>query len=511
MKLNILNFLFYILLSSICLEACKKESSPKNLINNASRSELTLDSIFFYAKQIYLWNEQLPGYNSFNPSKYLSTPNSEIDVFQKELYEVSQIPKSATGDIFELSSNTGTPKYSSIHEGKAFGVVATINLDGQSLDFGIQPVVINQNILGILYIDGNSPAEKAGIFRGCIITKINSQTVDLLGLGTKQITDALSQTEITLEITKPDGTTFNTNLQKVKYVSNPILKKSIFSFGSKTVGYITYARFSSLNDSQAALSSAFNEFATAGVTDLIVDLRYNGGGYVATSEYLSNLIAPTALNGKVMYTEHYNDLMRSGKANILSKQPLYDNSGKIITYNGRIATYYDLDYSDEENTYYFKKEGSLQTVKNVYFIVTSNTASASELLINNLKPYLSIKLIGSKTFGKPVGFFPIEIDKYTMYIPNFQFRNSIGSGEYYGGFQPDIIAQDDVRYDFGDSRDDSFNKALKLISGEIKVTSIVQNNFSESKVKQLESIKAIPLQEPLQFNGMVESRLKFKK
>lgn len=201
-----------------------------------------------------------------------------------------------------------------------------------------------------------------------MITKINGVSVDLARFGINQLIDAMSKPDMAIEVSRFDGSTFETILKKSSYNSSPILSKGLFQIGGKNIGYLAYSKFSSLSSSSGLLKNIFSEFASSHVTDLIIDLRYNGGGYVETAEYLGNLILPSSLNGQTLYTEKYNSLMQNGKAEILSKQPLMDEAGQPISYNGRLATYFDLDYSSKENTYLIRKEGNLETVKNVYFI-----------------------------------------------------------------------------------------------------------------------------------------------
>src|SRR5690606_7967806 len=113
-----------------------------------------------------------------------------------------------------------------------------------------------------------------------------------------------------------------------------------------------------------------------------------------------------------------------------------------------------------------------------YFIISGSTASASELLINNLKPYLHVKLIGDQSYGKPVGFFPIEIDNTTVYMSNFQTRNSNNEGNYFAGFSPDMRVIDDMTRDFGNPAEMCLSAALADIAGGSAVanTSIISKN-----------------------------------
>ncbi|HMR83994.1 MAG TPA: S41 family peptidase [Niabella sp.] len=143
----------------------------------------------------------------------------------------------------------------------------------------------------------------------------------------------------------------------------------------------------------------------------MIDLRYNGGGYVSTAESFANTILPSGANGGVLFKEVYNTTMQNKQATLLKNQPVYLNNIK------QSYSYYDLDFSVSRNTAYVKKKGSFNAsgnISTVYFIVSDNTASASELLINSVKPYFNeIYLINAPfsandnpnyTYGKPIGF-----------------------------------------------------------------------------------------------------------
>jgi len=120
-------------------------------------------------------------------------------------------------------------------------------------------------------------------------------------------------------------------------------------------------------------------------------------------------------------------------------------------------------FTTAENTVKFAKAGAIN-LSRVFFIVTGSTASASELLINNLKPYMDVKLIGDTTYGKPVGFFPIPIFNYDIYPISFKTVNSAGNADYYTGFAPDDLSSDGVNKSWGDETEPSLAAALRYIS-----------------------------------------------
>jgi C-terminal processing protease CtpA/Prc len=318
-----------------------------------------------------------------------------------------------------------------------------------------------------------------------------------------------NSSSVTISGTKKDGTAFtNVSLNKAVYSSSPVLKDTVLTQGSKTIGYLAFARFSSAANAQTELSKACEKFSAAKVNNLVIDFRYNGGGYVSTAQYLINLIAPSSLAGQVMFYEQYNPLMQSGQAKILANQPLLDANNKVRYSNGKMVTYANVDYSIAAQTQKFAKNGSLEGITNIVFIVSGGTASASELVINSLKPYMNIKLVGTTTYGKPVGFFPIRLEnRYDVYYSMFQTKNSAGQGEYFSGFTPDAVDTfDDATRDFGDRAENYLAKSIGYIVNNVfAVTSDKTTTIKGVSSKILDNIG-----DEHEFKGMIENRFKLK-
>lgn len=539
-----INFLFALLVI-IAFGACKKSKVAPDPVDPAvetnkkqtpttNRRELTNDSLFLYAKQIYLWNTTLPGYDVFEPRTYNDYP-VDLDNFRDELFNITKY------STYETVPGSNSSKYAFIvdntesngNQASTSERLASLDADDVGYDMGI----VEFKNYGTeadyeTYVAGvypNSPADKAGITRGTQITKIDnvilgndfdSQAYKLNGILNNGITTAL------FSGIKTDGTTFtDVRLTISKYNSSSVFTSKVINQAGKNIGYFAYSRFSVLTvggrtPSDVRLDPVFAEFAAKGVTDLIIDLRYNGGGSVETAEYLLNLIAPSTATGK-MYQELYNTTMKTGKATILEKQPLTDGSGKILySSSGKMYTYADVDFSDAGNVYNFSKKGALTGVKNIVFLVSGWTASASEMLINCIKPHVqSVKLVGTKTYGKPVGFFPIVLEnRYSAYIPSFETLNSRGEGGYYAGMTPDFqdigtsALFDDGRYDFGDPRESYLNRALSILAPLQGVTSSRSSSVapngsaSTGKIRHLASSK-----DNSESIGMIETRFKIKK
>lgn len=541
MKKNAIYLLLFTLF--FALQACKKKvPEPTPPPTGPTRAELTKDSIFYYAKEIYLWSDALPTYDVFSPRKYTSETNDFLN-YQKELLALTQFKiNQATSLPYEYYTYTSggktivDSKYSYITDITNKNPIAyspekqsAVDIDGNGNDFGIKLGAYDQGsgtfALFVLAVYPGSPADKAGIVRSHRIYKINGRSIgDNYTNDRDFINSAFNATTIDIEGVKytngTSGAAYTAHLTKAVYKSSPIYATKVFDVDSKKIGYLAYGRFSSLSASKAELDAAFENFNTKGVTDLIIDLRYNGGGYVSSAEHIINHIAPASATGQVMYAEHYNSLMQAGGARIMANQPFTDASGKIVYLpNGTMATYANVDYSIGGNTERFLKTSSFNssnTITKVVFIVSGSTASASELVINCLKPFMDVKLVGVKTYGKPVGFFPVRLEnKYDVYFALFQSKNSLGQGDYFDGIAPDINDDfDDPRNNFGDPAEHYISLAIQQIVPGVKiVTSAAVKTMSiqgrEVPVSSLKPMK--PVVDGNEFVGMIETKLKLKK
>ena len=485
-------FLYALLIVVGFTVSCKKsnnnpdgDGAPQG--TPGTRAELTKDSIYLYAQQTYLWNVGMPSYSSFNPRQYGSN-------------------EAVLAGIKALPSTGGKDKYSFIDDGS----VAT-QLGGAGEDYGFSANFDVTDLLRVKYVYPGSPADVQGLKRGYQITKVNgggtsrSSSTDIANLNASIFGNNPS---ISLTVLKPDNTTQDIVINRGKYDIKPILFSNTYTVGAKKVGYIVFNSFTT--NAVDALDAAFSKFSTDGVTELVVDLRYNGGGSVATSEAFTNLIAPASENGKIMYTTYFNKTMQDAQARILENQKFY-----YTLPNGKTELISAFDYSFKPtiaagNQEVFKKRGSL-AVTRVYFIVTGGTASASELLINNLKPVMDVKLIGKTTYGKPVGFFSLRIDKNDLYIPQFQTKNQLDQGDYFSGMTVDKDVTDDLTKDFGNPAEKMLAQAL-YYSGNNTFMALAKDN-TLSSISGATKVQIAAANEKLdhEFKGMVETRkLKFK-
>lgn len=501
------------------------------------RVQLSNDSLFLYAKEVYYWNEALPTYDEYLPRKYISGA-ANLDKYKNNLFNIGKV----SGSV-DYRQGYSSLKYSFIEDATAANPqaslpnsLASVDSEGNGNDVGIRIDGYRNDAKNPLSYDlivtavyPGSPAALAGVQRGWVIKTINGQN-----FGANFSTEATAAFNAiegqnvsitgTIYTGGVKGDDFTRSLTKKSYKSSPVYKAITLTVGTKNIGYLALARFSTLdNATKAELDVAFADFSAKGVKDLVIDLRYNGGGYINTAEYLINLIAPSGLNGKVMFREYYNNTMRSGKAGILINQPVTDVNGKLIYDRtlGRNLTQADDDYSPEAQSTSFSKKGALTGVTNVVFIVSDRTASASELVINSLKPFVNVKLVGETTYGKPVGFFPIKIEnRYDVFYAMFETKNSNGEGGYFNGMVPDYNAAtsteasfvDNPFYEFGDVKEGYLAKAIAVIPGTVGSSALAAAKSGRMSVREESSTTtAAPRMLPIsterttEFIGMIKT------
>lgn len=517
--------LFYALfvLSALFFSACKSSKKdptpPADTTKTSSAIDLIRDSVYLYAQEAYLWNTSLPSFTTFNPRSATFTGGDDKTTLQNEIDAFSQIPKNpATGKAYEYyASSPGEAKYSFIDVGET-----SDELNGTKGDYGLGlGFYTSETDLRITFVYPGSPADLAHIKRGYLVTSVNGNSNiawDGNGDGTNLafLNDAFfNSNTISMTLKKPDGTTLTvTNMGVTNYTVNPVLKDTVYDTGNgHKVGYIVFNSFTSDDNADPKLDAAFNDFTAKGITDLVVDLRYNGGGYVSTAEYIDNLIVPAAKSGTLMYNTYFNSILTSGKEVLLKKQTRKNPS------TGQDYTYGDFSYTVADNAVNFQKKGSLN-VSRVFFIMTGNTASASELTINNLRPVMDVQFVGEQSYGKPVGFFDIDINKYQMYIPEFSTMNSANQGGYYDGFTPGVgvykgvAADDDASKDFGDPTEGLLARILNYVkNGTYTINSLSTQSITKSGTLSASARRVMAQKiNPHKFTGMIFNKpLKLKK
>ena len=246
----------------------------------------------------------------------------------------------------------------------------------------------SNNVYGVVYyVIPGSDAEKKGVLRGMVFSGINNTQITVLNYR-DLLTNAASVNYILniADFSAGDPILNGTeiNLSKEQLQENPVAITKVFNEGSKKIGYLLYNQFASSFDGE--LNASFGYFKENNITDLIIDLRYNGGGSVRTATYLASMINGTN-TGKLFSQEIWNEKVMNASA----PEYFFNNfTNQILNI-------------DSNGTILIDEPINSLSLQKVYFIITGATASASELIINGMNPYIDIRLVGTKTVGKQVG------------------------------------------------------------------------------------------------------------
>lgn len=322
---------------------------------------------------------------------------------------------------------------------------------GSSAGFGVRFALDTSGTrLFVIESFENAPALNAGIDRGAEILAIGTTASNLQSVsgllssgGTNALNNALGPdtagTTRYFQVRNAGGTR-TVAVTKTDFTLDPVSSRygaKVISDGGKLYGYVNLRTF--INTAEPGLRQAFANFKAQGITSVIVDLRYNGGGLISVAELLSNLLGGNRA------------------------------SGDVIDY----LTFRPEKASENSVTNFAAQPESIAPTR-IAFIGSGGTASASELVINAFWPYLhgSSALIGTNTYGKPVGQVAIdrsECDDRFRVIA-FAVENSAHQGTYYNGLaqyaEASCQAGDDISHQLGDPQEATTRQALDYLEGK---------------------------------------------
>ena len=410
----------------VFLSACKKErpdvaAVPLSIVSPpviATSSTLVKDTAIKVSRDLYLWNTQIPA--TFKAGDYADP--AEI---MKAIRPFSIEPGFGS-PVDKWSFAMKKTEWDQMSE----GIGSLVSGKDEAGDFGMFVFFRAEGDLRVRLVEPNSPAGLAGIKRGWRITQINGNS-DINTANSSTVVNSIYYSPATsFKFTRPDGSSMSISLNAAHYAEKPVLVDTVYTKGSERIGYLVFNSFLGKTDEiKAEFQRVFSKFASQQVTNVVVDLRYNGGGYVTLAEKLTNYLAPASASGGVMMKQIYNS---------------QNSSNNVTTY--------------------IAKTGNLQLQK-VYFIVSKSTASSSELVINALKPYMDVRLVGpSATHGKPVGFFPVSAGDWYVFPISFKTINKNGEGNYYNGLPVNASVPDGLDKDWGDVNESCLAAAIKNIT-----------------------------------------------
>ena len=255
----------------------------------------------------------------------------------------------------------------------------------------------------ITFVYADSPAEKAGLKRGDIILKVDGEAIPTANYA-EIVKNKIIYSD-SCSLTLEDGRRIT--MTSVEMYCNPIHTVKVFDCGGKKVGYLNFTAFTL--DACADLVKVCDDFKAQGISELILDLRYNGGGYVQTEEVLASMLAPEPIvaSGTVFMTEVYN-------ANLTAA---WDDSDKF--------TYFRNSFKINGKTI-DTAESNLGLTK-IYAIMAGGSASASEAIVCGLRQFIDLEIVGEQSYGKYCSGVVIEganwYDMYKSAIPSSDVRN----------------------------------------------------------------------------------------
>lgn len=326
--------------------------------------------------------------------------------------------------------------------------------------------------LAVKAVYSGSSAEAIGVKRGAIILEVDGQKLtedNWISMYLNLLQPV--QKNLNVKIYGDNATTYP--LQAMDIDPTPIIKETIMEEGTHKIGYLVYDSFDAAYDDD--LLAVIKKFKDAGITDLVLDLRYNGGGYVVSSNMLSSCIASAAGTSGIYQYYRFNDT-RMSDVTALHKETGY-------VYDEAVGYFYENFYS----TYFGVNLSTYKLGLNrLYVLATGSTASASEALVNALRGIdVPVTLIGEQTNGKNVGSEVLKFDlsgySYEVSAISFQGYNAKQTSVDPKGMQPDIAVSDwstaSGFVDFGEKDEPMLAAALEQITG-VKATtrSIAQGN-----------------------------------
>lgn len=280
-----------------------------------------------------------------------------------------------------------------------------------------------------------SPAEQAGFQRGFRILELDGRTIAEINQA-EGVNVAFGPAEegfsVEFLIRDNNGAEFTAQVSKTVVTIDPVppVPMRIIDLNGRPVGYINFRTF--ITPAESALDSIFAQFQAQNVRDLVIDVRYNGGGLVSVAERFADLIGGAALPVGTVFSR---TLFNPDRAN--------NNSERQFA----------------------QLANSMAMLDSIVFITNGGSASASELMINSFLPHTTVVTVGSLSGGKPVGqsAFDFCSDTQRFRLVTFEIVNALNQGRYFGGLPADCPAEDDLNFQQGDVNEDSLATALTRI------------------------------------------------
>ena len=366
------------------------------------QKQFVLDAMNFW----YLWNDNLPGQVNLDD---FATPAELL------AYLSSFSPDDGTGapiDRFSFLTTVAADE-------AFFG-------EGEYEGFGFGSRFEGIDIVRLTRVFADSPAARAGFERGQQIVALDGRSIAEIEAA-EGVDAVLESPSVEFTIRNLDDSEFTVSVAQGVVTIDPVPQYRVIDNNGSLTGYVELETFISTAD--AKLEAAFDDFIAAGVQDVIIDLRYNGGGLVSTAELLGDLLGGSIAQGLVFSETRFN-----------------------------------ADRVDNNTTELFELKTNSLSLARLVIIASENTASASELLTNSMEPTSAdVVIVGDRTFGKPVGQVGLEFCGQLIRPTAFQTLNGEGFGDYFDGLPADFTVDDDLDTLVGADDDPNIVAALTYL------------------------------------------------
>lgn len=417
----------------------------------------------------------------------ITTQTWMYETMQKEYLYYQDMPNKKSLDFFKKPSDFLNSAVSSKDKksGTTFSHIDSVYVSARSTSqtptFGFEGTMVRANNgsygIRVLYTQENSPAYEVGLKRGDIIIAANSKKINSSDLF--YITSPKEAYLFTMGKLNEKG--FDT-LQTVQMPAprivenNNLYKSQVTDFGDKKVAYIMYNEFG--NNDTEKLKELFNSLSGQPVDDIILDLRYNPGGYVTTAQMISTNLAPQEAIGNTFLKMTHNDIIN--RTDVLNFEQSLLANASALSYN------------------------------NLYIITSGNTASASEVVINCLKPYMSGRLfqVGTATFGKNVAqqLFTDEeqAPMLEFWLTNSLLSNAEDFNDYYtSGLKPDYEIAENLKGELGELGTEQDSLMLPILKH------IETGSFpTKDETEETPETASRSIEEKLYFNSSIDLKPK---
>ena len=391
--------IFLLALSLIACSSCEKEEEP-DVIEAPTADEIARDALYNTMKTYYLWDKLMP-------------------VVTKEDYP-------GPYELLEAMRYKELDRWSYVQEYDDYIAQSQAIFVGHGIRIGLD----NTNKTRIAQIYNKSPMYAFGVRRGWIIKKLNGTDlapVFIAGDGAAYsalIGPSEAGVTNTFLFETPEGKDSTITTTKSKFILNTVIHYDTLVLKTGVTGHLVFEQF--VEPSNAELQTAFTFFKQNNINNIIVDLRYNGGGDITVLQNLAAYIAGSSQFAKPFLNFKHNE-----------------------------------QQSARNKTYFFSTVAAPVSVTKMVAITTRSTGSASEDLINGLLPFMEVTTIGDTTNGKPVGMYGFEHNKAYFFWPiAFELENINGEGDFYEGFAPEKYVPDDITYDWGNRNEACLKEAI---------------------------------------------------